>query len=72
MRNKSKNGNVKNCPLKNKTPRGQEKNHKKEKIKELEDKNVDFVAYLRGIIVVYREVELPRCCDMEAKFGVKS
>ena len=28
MRNKSKNGNVKNCPLKNKTPRGQEKKEK--------------------------------------------
>ena len=43
LRNKSKNGNVKNCPLKNKTPRGKGKKKKKEK-KESEDKNVDCVA----------------------------
>ena len=31
LRNKSKNRNVKNCPLKNKTPRGKGKKKKKEK-----------------------------------------
>ena len=43
LRNKSKNRNVKNSPLKNKAPRGQER-EKKGKKKELEDKNVDCVA----------------------------
>ena len=43
LRNKSKNRNVKNCPLKNKTPRGKEKKRKRKK-KESEDKNVDCVA----------------------------
>jgi len=44
LRNKSKNRNVKNCPLKNKTPRGKGKKLEKGKKKESEDKNVDCVA----------------------------